>query len=63
MLESAWKLIWLGVVALPAARAGDMDAATSEVIFACSFVLVILAVTPWRYAWTQFVSANGNRWR
>ena len=49
LFESAWKLLWLGVVALPRAVAGDLDAATEEVVVSCSLVVVILAVTPWRY--------------
>jgi hypothetical protein len=26
-------------------------------------VLVILAVTPWRYVWRTLVTASGDRWR
>ena len=29
MFKSAWKLLWLGLVALPKAVDGDLDAATS----------------------------------
>ena len=29
----------------------------------CSFVIVILAVTPWRYVWRNFARATGDRWR
>jgi hypothetical protein len=63
LFESAWKLIWLSVVALPKAAAGGMDAATQEVVVNCAVVLVILAVTPWRYVWQQYVRAHGDRWR
>lgn len=63
LFESTWKLLWLGLVALPAARGGDMDAATNAVAVNCSLVVVILAVIPWRYVWTQYVSAPGDRWR
>ncbi len=63
LFESAWKLIWLAVVALPQAAAGDLDAATQEVLVACSLVVVILAVTPWRYVWRTYVRATGDRWR
>ena len=63
LFESLWKLIWLPVVALPAALAGDVDDAMSEVIFSCSVVVVILAVTPWDYVWKRYVTANGDRWR
>ena len=63
VFESAWKLLWLAVVALPSATAGDLDAATQEVVVSCSLVVVILAVTPWRYVWRQYVRSQGDRWR
>jgi hypothetical protein len=63
LFESAWKLIWLSVVALPKAVAGDMDSATQAIAVNCAVVLVILAVTPWRYVWQQYVQAPGDRWR
>ncbi|MFD2093137.1 hypothetical protein [Blastococcus deserti] len=63
LFESLWKLIWLSVVALPAVVAGDVDAATREVIVSCSLVVIILAVIPWRYVWQHYVTAQGDRWR
>jgi hypothetical protein len=63
LFESAWKLIWLAVVALPRAVAGELDAATEEVLVSCSLLVVILAVTPWRHVWRQYVRAEGDRWR
>jgi hypothetical protein len=63
LLESAWKLLWLGAVALPLARSGDLDSAAREVVFNCSLVVVILAVTPWGFVWRQYVLARGERWR
>ena len=63
VFESTWKLLWLGVVALPAALAGDMSAAMDDVVFACALVVVILAVTPWRFAWRQYATAQGDPWR
>jgi hypothetical protein len=63
LFESAWKLIWLSVVGLPKAVAGDMDSATQAVAVNCAVVVVILAVTPWPYVWQQYVRAPGDRWR
>jgi hypothetical protein len=63
LFESAWKLIWLSVVALPQLIAGDMDPATREVMDACLWVVVILAVIPWRHVWQQYVTATADRWR
>ena len=63
LFECLWKLIWLSVVALPAVIAGDVDEAMSDVIFSCSFVVIILAVTPWGYVWRHYVTAKGDAWR
>ncbi|MFI7482401.1 hypothetical protein ACH9EU_08270 [Kocuria sp. M1R5S2] len=63
LFEVAWKLLWLGVVALPRMLAGDMDAATVELVFSCSFVVLILVVIPWRYVWDHYATAPGDRWR
>jgi hypothetical protein len=63
LFESAWKLLWLSLVALPKAITGDLDAATTETVVNCSLVVVILAVTPWQYVWRNYVRATGDRWR
>ena len=55
VLESAWKLLWLAVVALPRAVAGDIDGRTAGILFNCTFVVVIIAVTPWRHVWRTYV--------
>jgi hypothetical protein len=64
LFESAWKLLWLAVVALPQALSGHgLDDATSEIAVNCSLVVVILAVIPWRYAWRAYARSAGDRWR
>lgn len=63
LFESVWKLLWLGLVALPKAIDGSLDKATSDIVFNCSFVVLILAVTPWPYVWRTYVRAPGDRWR
>jgi hypothetical protein len=63
LFESAWKLLWLALVALPKAITGTVDAATAAIAVNCSLVVIILAVIPWRYAWTQYVRSSGDRWR
>jgi hypothetical protein len=62
LFESAWKLLWLTLVALPKASNGTLDAATTDVVVSCSLVVVILAVIPWRYVWRTY-AAGGDRWR
>jgi hypothetical protein len=63
MFESAWKLIWLGAVAVPLWVAGDMDAATAEVAGATLWVVIVLAVIPWRYVAAQYAAKRGDPWR
>ena len=62
LFETTWKILWLGLVALPRSISGDVDAAMSEVIVNCSLVVVIIAVIPWRYVWRSYVRAPGDRW-
>jgi hypothetical protein len=63
LFESAWKLLWLGLVALPQAVAGGLDSATREVAVNCSLVVVILAVVPWGHVWHSYLNVPGDRWR
>lgn len=64
LFELLWKTIWVVVIALPRWQAGQMDAATSETLFAClmGVVLVPIAV-PWDYVWANYVKKPGDRWR
>jgi hypothetical protein len=61
LLETLWKVIWLGLVALPQAVAGDVDAATENVAVNCFFVVVIIAVIPWRHAVRTYLTGAGDR--
>ena len=63
VLESMWKLIWLGAVALPHLMAGDMSNQMSGVLSSVSVGVVIVIVTPWDYVWRRFVRAPGDKWR
>ena len=63
LFESAWKILWLSLVALPRATSGDLDAATTETMIRCLLVVVILAVIPWRYVWRHHVRGAAERWR
>jgi hypothetical protein len=63
LFESAWKLLWLGAIAAPLWIADDMDATTAEVAGAALWVVIILAVIPWRYVFTHYVVQRGDAWR
>lgn len=62
LFEVAWKLIWLGLVALPRTVDGTLDAAATEVMVNCSLVVLIVAVIPWGYVWRTYVRGSGDRW-
>ena len=63
LFEGAWKVIWLAAVAIPRLLSDDMNAATREVLINCSFVVIILAVIPWRYTWRRYARTPGDAWR
>jgi hypothetical protein len=62
LFETTWKLLWLCLVALPNAVNGDISAAMSQIAVNCAFVVFIIAAIPWRYAWTHYVTSDGDRW-
>jgi hypothetical protein len=63
LFESAWKLIWLAVVALPQWTAHRVEPAILENTYKCFWVVIILAVIPWRHVYTQYLTRRGDRWR
>ena len=63
LFESAWKLLWLALVALPKATGPGLDTATTQMLARNSLVVVILAVIPWRYVWRTYVRTPGQPWR
>ncbi len=63
LFEIGWKCIWLGVIALPLLTADQMDPATLNVLYACLWVVLVLAVIPWRYVVGQYIVKKGDPWR
>ena len=63
LFELTWKVIWIAAVAIPHLVSHDLNAAAHQVLFSCSFVVVILAVVPWRYTWRRYVQTPGAAWR
>jgi hypothetical protein len=63
LFEVTWKLIWLGVVVLPLWLNHDLDAATRELTSEVLWVVIIMAVIPWRFALTNFLARRAERWR
>ncbi len=63
LFEVAWKLLWLAVVALPLWLNQQMDPDTRELTNEILWVVVILAVIPWRYVYSKYLIQHADRWR
>lgn len=63
LFEVIWKLLWIAAVAVPHLIRGDMSTRAGEILFNCSFVILIMAVTPWPYVWRRFAATAGDPWR
>ena len=63
LFEVAWKLLWLGVVALPLWLDDRLEGATREQTAAVLWVGIIIATIPWRHVLAQYVMAPGQPWR
>jgi hypothetical protein len=63
VFEAAWKVLWLTVVALPLWVSDQMDPATLEVTTDLLWVVMVLAVVPWRWAVAQCLTKPGDPWR
>ena len=63
LFESAWKLTWLSVVSLPMWLTGQLTASYWAMTSDLLWVVIILAVIPWRYVAARYVAQRGERWR
>jgi hypothetical protein len=63
LFEVAWKLMWLGVMALPLSLDNKLEGATRAQASTVLWVGIIIAVIPWRHVLTQYVLAPGEPWR
>ncbi len=63
LFETAWKLLWLGIVALPMWADGELSGAAKEQAGTVLWVVIIMAVIPWRYVFNQFLTGRGEPWR
>lgn len=63
LFELAWKFIWTIAVVLRLWTSDQMDPATLNVFYSCLVVVIPLAIIPWRYVVTHYVTKPGDRWR
>jgi hypothetical protein len=60
LFEVSWKLIWLSVVALPLWSDDKLVGDTRAQAGAVLWVVIIIAVIPWRYVLARYVTAPGD---
>jgi hypothetical protein len=63
LFEVSWKLLWLGAVVLPLEADDKLQGATRTQAGTVLWVVVIIAVIPWRHVLAQYVLAPGEPWR
>ena len=63
LFEVGWKVLWLGVVALPLWLDGNLTGAPREQVVKILWAVLVVAVVPWRHAFRQLVLVRGDRWR
>jgi hypothetical protein len=63
LFEVGWKLLWLGVVALPLWWNHELQGATLHRVGDILWVAPIIAVIPWRHVLSRYVMAAGEPWR
>ena len=62
VFEVAWKLTWLGVVAVPAWMNDTMDQPMRTQAAKVLWVVIVIAVIPWRQVVRQYLLAPGDPW-
>lgn len=60
LFEVTWKVLWLGVVALPLWSQNDLEGATRTETGKILWVVIIIAVIPWRHVFSQYVMRPGD---
>ena len=63
LFEVAWKLTWLGVIAVPLWLNDKLDGTTREQAGTVLWVVIIIAVIPWRHVLAKYLMAPGDPWR
>ena len=63
LFEVGWKLTWLATIALPLWSDDNLHGATREQAGTVLWVVIIIAVVPWRHALSQYALASSEPWR
>ena len=60
--ELAWKAIWLARMALPQATAGTLDENTTQTLYECAAVVILLPLIPWDHVYRTYLTTPGDPW-
>jgi hypothetical protein len=64
LFEVVWKTIWLLAIGLPRWSAGSLTPGMADTFQNCLMgVVLVPLVVPWRYVFSHFAAAKGDRWR
>jgi hypothetical protein len=63
LFEVAWKVLWLAIIAVPLWSNDALTGAAREQTGTVLWVVIVIAVIPWRYVFTRYVIASGDPWR
>lgn len=53
--EVLWKVLWLGLVGIPAWRSGPLTPDMAESVFACALIVIIVPLVPWDFAFRRLL--------
>ena len=56
LFETAWKTIWLLVIALPAWMHGNWNIEFQGLFNDCIGIVLAYFIIPWRYAWARYIA-------
>ncbi|WP_299948735.1 hypothetical protein [uncultured Microbulbifer sp.] len=62
IFELVWKMIWMLLIALPAALDDRWTSSTERVFFECAGVVVLFVIIPWRHVWARWFTRPGEPW-
>jgi hypothetical protein len=54
LYETAWKTVWIVMIALRSWLAGKWTADIEALFFDCIGIIVAYVVMPWRYVWARY---------
>jgi hypothetical protein len=56
LYETAWKTVWIVMIALRSWLAGQWTADIEALFFDCVGIVVAYIIMPWRYVWARYVA-------